>query len=275
MDFVSIAGFLGGWRSCVEIALLAVLIYCVLYFLRGSRGAMVLAGLVFVLIGLSWLSSQLHFQVIGKLIHESPVILALAIIVVFQPELRRAFAQLGSFTLLRGRKRREIIGEVVAAAVNMSRRKCGALIVLERRIGTRALEEDAVKLDLRVNSLVIESIFYPNSPLHDGAIIIRDDRIVAARVILPLTRNGGLLSKRLGTRHRAAVGVSEETDAVVVVVSEETGIISICTGGILKRDLPVEQLEDALEELMQARHSGNVFLTADGETDGHSMEDLQ
>lgn len=244
----------------VEIGILAFLIYEVLYFLRGSRGVYVLTGVIVALIGLSLLAEWLNFEVIGRLISESGVVLAVAIVVVFQPELRRAFARLGSYTFLRGKRRREIISEVVAAAMDMSRRKCGALIVLERRIGMRALEEDAVRLDIKVNALVLESIFYPNSPLHDGAVIIRDNRIVAARVILPLTRNGEMLSKRLGTRHRAALGVSEETDAVVVVVSEETGIISICAGGILKRDLPPEQLENYLAELMSQSRTESADL---------------
>ena len=244
----------------VEIGILAFLIYEVLYFLRGSRGVYVLTGAIVALIGLSLLAEWLNFEVIGRLISESGVVLAVAIVVVFQPELRRAFARLGSYTFLRGKRRREIISEVVAAAMDMSRRKCGALIVLERRIGMRALEEDAVRLDIKVNALVLESIFYPNSPLHDGAVIIRDNRIVAARVILPLTRNGEMLSKRLGTRHRAALGVSEETDAVVVVVSEETGIISICAGGILKRDLPPEQLENYLAELMSQSRTESADL---------------
>ena len=265
MDWGEIAGMIQTvWKFLcpfAEIGILAFLIYEVLYFLRGSRGVYVLTGVIVALIGMSLLAEWLNFEVIGRLISESGVVLAVAIIVIFQPELRRAFAQLGSYTFLRGKRRREIISEVVAAAMDMSRRKCGALIVLERRIGMRALEEDAVRLDIKVNALVLESIFYPNSPLHDGAVIIRDNRIVAARVILPLTRNGEMLSKRLGTRHRAALGVSEETDAVVVVVSEETGIISICAGGILKRDLPPEQLENYLSELMAQTRTENTVLS--------------
>lgn len=281
MDWSAFAGqILSVWEAVcpvVEIGILAFLIYAVLYFLRGSRGVYVLAGVVIALIGLSLLAELLKFKVIGRLIGESGVVLAVAIIVIFQPELRRAFAQLGSI-FWRGKRQREVIGEVVAAAVAMSRRKCGALIVLERRIGTRALEEDAVRLDIKVNALVLESIFYPNSPLHDGAVIIRDNRIVAARVILPLTRNGGMVSKQLGTRHRAALGMSEETDAVVVVVSEETGIVSICTGGVLKRDLPPEQMEEYLAELMLQRRTDNASLplfTIDDNRDRTTTEELR
>ena len=279
MDWGEIAGVIQTvWKVLcpfVEIGILAFLIYEVLYFLRGSRGVYVLTGLIVALIGMSLLAEWLNFEVISRLISESGVVLAVAIIVIFQPELRRAFAQLGSYTFLRGKRRREIISEVVAAAMDMSRRKCGALIVLERRIGMRALEEDAVRLDIKVNALVLESIFYPNSPLHDGAVIIRDNRIVAARVILPLTRNGEMLSKRLGTRHRAALGVSEETDAVVVVVSEETGIISICAGGVLRRDLPPEQLENYLSELMSQTRTESTALPVFMMDDKTNTEDFR
>ena len=279
MDWGEIAGVIQTvWKVLcpfVEIGILAFLIYEVLYFLRGSRGVYVLTGLIVALIGMSFLAEWLNFEVISRLISESGVVLAVAIIVIFQPELRRAFAQLGSYTFLRGKRRREIISEVVAAAMDMSRRKCGALIVLERRIGMRALEEDAVRLDIKVNALVLESIFYPNSPLHDGAVIIRDNRIVAARVILPLTRNGEMLSKRLGTRHRAALGVSEETDAVVVVVSEETGIISICAGGVLRRDLPPEQLENYLSELMGQTRTESTALPVFMMEEKNTTEDFR
>ena len=279
MDWGEVAGVIQTvWKVLcpfVEIGILAFLIYEVLYFLRGSRGVYVLTGLIVALIGMSFLAEWLNFEVISRLISESGVVLAVAIIVIFQPELRRAFAQLGSYTFLRGKRRREIISEVVAAAMDMSRRKCGALIVLERRIGMRALEEDAVRLDIKVNALVLESIFYPNSPLHDGAVIIRDNRIVAARVILPLTRNGEMLSKRLGTRHRAALGVSEETDAVVVVVSEETGIISICAGGVLRRDLPPEQLENYLSELMGQTRTESTALPVFMMDDKTNTEDFR
>ena len=279
MDWGEVAGVIQTvWKVLcpfVEIGILAFLIYEVLYFLRGSRGVYVLTGLIVALIGMSFLAEWLNFEVISRLISESGVVLAVAIIVIFQPELRRAFAQLGSYTFLRGKRRREIISEVVAAAMDMSRRKCGALIVLERRIGMRALEEDAVRLDIKVNALVLESIFYPNSPLHDGAVIIRDNRIVAARVILPLTRNGEMLSKRLGTRHRAALGVSEETDAVVVVVSEETGIISICAGGVLRRDLPPEQLENYLSELMAKARTESTALPVFMMEEKNTTEDFR
>lgn len=175
--------------------------------------------------------------------------LGAAIVIIFQPELRRAFAQLGSYRFFQGQRRREVIGELVSAAGNMARRKCGALMVVERRIGLQNLVDDSVRLDIKVNAMVLESIFYPNSPLHDGAVIIRDGRIVAARAILPLTRAENI-SRRLGTRHRAALGISEDTDAVTIVVSEETGAISIACRGVLHRDLAIGELENYLEKLI-------------------------
>ncbi|MPN31701.1 hypothetical protein SDC9_179175 [bioreactor metagenome] len=170
-------------------------------------------------------------------------------VIIFQPELRRAFAQLGSFSFFQGKRRREVITEIMTAATNMARRKCGALMVIERRIGLQNLIDDSVRLDIKVNAMVLESIFFPNSPLHDGAVIIRDDRIVAARAILPLTRSQNV-SVRLGTRHRASLGISEETDAVTVVVSEETGAISVACRGVLHRDLSPEELANYLEKLI-------------------------
>jgi len=160
-----------------------------------------------------------------------------------------------------GKKRREFIGELVAAVRDMSRRKCGALIVIERRIKLQMLIDDSIPLDVKVNALILESIFYPNSPLHDGAVIIRDDRILAARVILPLTR-AEHISRRLGTRHRAALGISEESDAVSVIVSEETGSISIAYRGNFHRDLSMPQLEQLLEKLIIQRDDSETAETA-------------
>lgn len=244
-----IAEFSVSIRSVVEIAILSFLIYKALYYLRGARGSYVLAGMIIVLVVLTVLSNRLKLEVITWLLGVFWVSFAPAVIIIFQPELRRAFAQLGSYTFFQGRRRREVIGELVMAAQNMSKRHCGALIVVERRIGMQAIVDDSIKLDIKVNSMVLESIFFPNSPMHDGAVIIRDGRIIAARAILPLTRSENI-SRRLGTRHRAALGISEETDAVVIVVSEETGIISIACRNSLYRDLSVPEFENYLEKLL-------------------------
>ena len=236
-------------RMLLEILILTVVIYKTLYYLRGARGSSVLAGLIILLVVLTMLSIQFKLDVISWLLKGLWGALGAAIVIIFQPELRRAFAQLGSYRFFQGQRRREVIGELVSAAGNMARRKCGALMVVERRIGLQNLVDDSVRLDIKVNAMVLESIFYPNSPLHDGAVIIRDGRIVAARAILPLTRAENI-SRRLGTRHRAALGISEDTDAVTIVVSEETGAISIACRGVLHRDLAIGELENYLEKLI-------------------------
>lgn len=244
-----LSGIVDFLKMFLEIFILTMVIYKTLHYLRGTRGASVLAGITSLLLVLTLLSEKLNLNVLNWLLNSIWGTLGAAVVIIFQPELRRAFAQLGSILFFQGKQRREIITEIVNAAVNMSRRKCGALMVLERRIGLQSLVDDAVRLDIKVNAMVLESIFYPNSPLHDGAVIIRDDRIIAARAILPLTRTENI-SIRLGTRHRAAMGVSEETDAVVVTVSEETGAISVACRGALHRDLIGEELEKYLEKLI-------------------------
>ena len=225
-------------KMFLEIFILTVVIYKTLHYLRGARGASVLAGITILLLVLTLLSKKLNLDVLNWLLTGIWGTLGAAVVIIFQPELRRAFAQLGSFSFFQGKRRREIITEIVNAAVNMSRRKCGALMVIERRIGLQNLVDDSVRLDIKVNAMVLESIFYPNSPLHDGAVIIRDDRIVAARAILPLTRAENI-SIRLGTRHRASLGVSEET-----------GAISVACRGVLHRDLTGEELANYLEKLI-------------------------
>ena len=174
-------------------------------------------------------------------------IASVALVVIFQPELRRAFAQLGSKSFAHhANVQKRTIRETVSAVTQMSRSKTGALIVFERQIGMATFKNSAVHLEAKVSSLLLQSIFYPNSPLHDGALIIRGDTIEAAHAILPLTQQPEFAHQNIGTRHRAAIGVTEETDAVAVVVSEETGGISMAKRGSLKRFLPPDQLFELL-----------------------------
>ena len=236
-------------RPALEIAILAFLIYKVLYYLRGTRGSNILAGILIMLMLLTAVCDLIKLEVLNWILAGVWTVLATAIIVIFQPELRRAFAQLGSASFLHSNRTKEAITEVVTAVLNMSKRRIGALIVIERSIGMRAIVEDSIKLDIKLNSLIIESIFFPNSPLHDGAIIIKNDKIIAAHSILPLSRDESL-TRSLGTRHRAAVGITEESDAVVVVVSEETGKISIACRGSLRQDVKVDKLLQYLTGLL-------------------------
>jgi len=248
-------------RMIAEIAILFLVIYGVLYYLRSTRGSFILFGAVAVWLGLSLAAGFLQMKVIEQLLDMIRNGLLVVLAILFQPELRRLLAQLGSYTVWQGRRRREMIGEIVTAACNMAGRKCGALIVIERRIHLQALVDDAVALDDKVNSLLLESIFYPNAPLHDGAVVIRGDRIIAARAILPLTRSKEV-SPQLGTRHRAALGISEDSDAVIVVVSEETGTISIAQRGVLHRDLDENALRSMLVKLLVERDDDEFSETA-------------
>lgn len=232
-----------------EIMILWIAIYWLLYYLHSSRGILILValgGLWFCSLAVEWLQMDVLAYILAVIGNSSLIL----VFVLFQPELRRALAQLGSYVDWRHwRRRREMIGEIVTAACAMAGRKCGALIVIERKMRLQTLADDAVPLDDSVDALLLQSIFFPNAPLHDGAVIIRGDRIIAARVILPLTRSGDI-SPQLGTRHRAALGISEESDAVVVVVSEETGSISIAQRGTLTRDVSGDDLRRLLEKLL-------------------------
>ncbi len=234
-------------RPYLDFAVIAALIYCLLYFLRGTRGASVLAGCVIVLIFLTLLTNVLKFEVMNWLLQNFWTIASIALVVIFQPELRRAFAQLGSKSFsTHANVQKKTIRETVSAVTQMSRRKTGALIVFERQIGMATIKNSAVHLEAKVSSLLLQSIFYPNSPLHDGALIIRGDTIEAAHAILPLTQQPEFARQNIGTRHRAATGVTEETDAVAVVVSEETGGISMAKRGNLRRDLTPDELFELL-----------------------------
>ena len=265
-------------RAILEVTILFVVINELLYYLRNTRGSLVLTGAFIGIMALALVANWLGLQVINYILSTLYASAFLALIIIFQPELRRALAQLGSMLVRQGKKKREFIGEVVAAARDMSRRKCGALIVIERRIKLQMLIDDSIPLDIKVNALILESIFYPNSPLHDGAVIIRDDRIQAARVILPLTRSEKI-SPRLGTRHRAALGISDETDAVSVIVSEETGSISIACKDEFHRDLSIPQLEHLLEQYIIQKADSEIQETLlaleECDTNGHLLSTAQ
>jgi len=243
-----------GWgyiQPALEVFILSFIFYKILYYLRGTRGSNILAGMLIVLLILTAGADFMKFEVLSWALSGLWTLLATAMIVIFQPELRRAFAQLGSMSFRQEDRKKEVITEITTAVLNMANRKIGALMVIERKIGMRSIVEDAVKLDVKVNAMILESIFYPNSPLHDGAIIIKNDRIIAAHAILPLSRNENF-TKSMGTRHRAAVGITEETDAVVVVVSEENGNISVACRGSIRYDVKVDKLLRYLSSLIMA-----------------------
>ncbi len=242
-------------RAIVEIAVFTVGIYLVLRFLRQTRGSGVVRGLTLILIT----ATVVYFLPIRvfdlsrlKIVFESIANLTvLGLVIVFQPEIRRAIVHLGDSPIFGRFFRRELktLQRLIRSVARLSKERMGALIAIEREGSLASMSETGITIDAEVNSYLIESIFFPKSALHDGAIIIRDDRIVAASCLLPLSQNPDI-DKRLGTRHRAAVGLTEETDAIAVVVSEETGKVSLAVGGRLEFDLTLEQLEKLLEREM-------------------------
>ena len=229
----------------LDFAIIWAMIYGVLYFLRGTRSANVLFGVIAILLISALAVSYLNrLTVLRYLLMDCLVpVLGTAILVIFQPEFRRAFAQAGSI-FVSSRTDKETIDQVVEAASQLSVTRTGAIIVFERNIGLADTTRSAVSLDARVDSLLLQSIFYPNSPLHDCAVVIgKNNRIIAAHAVLPLAEEDFFMNgKRLGTRHRAAAGISQETDAIAVVVSEETGMISIAKKGRLVRGLKPDEL---------------------------------
>ena len=235
------------WRQPLEILLLFSVIYVVLYYSRKTHGARMMLVLVVLLLSL-WVGARImELPVITMLFEEFYGSTIIALLIIFQPEVRRGLTQLG--LVMEKRHRKEVISEIEDAVINMAGSKIGALIVIEGKEQLQSLIDDAIQLDAQVNSQLLESIFFPNSPLHDGAVIIRGDRIVAARAILPLTRSKEI-SPNLGTRHRAALGISEESDAVTIMISEESGGVCIAYDGELHRDLSEFGLNRMLETLV-------------------------
>ena len=236
--------------SVIDILLVAIIIYEFLALVRGTRAALMLVGVVA-------LALTFYFARIGELTTVNWLISTLlpyavfALIVVFQGEIRQALARLGRRLTFRTTMSSDgdAYDDIVLAANLFSQNQTGALIVLEREVGLRTYIESGVPLEARLSYDLLATIFRPSAPLHDGAVIIQKDRIAAAACFLPLSMNP-VLSTQLGTRHRAAIGITEETDAVAVVVSEETGAISLTVGGKIERDLTVEELRARLSTLL-------------------------
>jgi diadenylate cyclase len=239
------------FTAALDIVIVAVLIYQFLLIIRGRRAVHVLMGMgvLAVIYGIAvWAKLELLHTILATLAPYT----AIALIVMFQTELRRALARLGRrpFLGVTQLERRELSQEVVLAVGRMSQSKIGALIVLERKIGLRTFVESGVNVDAVVSRDLLCAIFHPGGALHDGAVIIQGDRIAAAACFLPLTTNP-LLVTELGTRHRAALGISEESDCVAVVVSEETGKVSVAAFGEIEIDVPLERVEHMLSDRVE------------------------
>jgi diadenylate cyclase len=238
------------FNDTLDIALVYYLFYRLLLIIKGTRAFQMLIGIGIIVLVLIT-SQMLEFYTLDWLIHSFWSQIVLAVVILFQPEIRRTLARVGERRLFRSLSPIEsskFIEETVKASVSMANKRIGALIVLERDTDLSTIVEMGTELDAKVSKEILVSIFLPYSPIHDGASIIRNGRIVAAGCFLPLTLSSNL-SKSLGTRHRAAVGLTEESDAVVVVVSEETGEISVVTNGAIEHNADAPALRKTLSDL--------------------------
>ncbi len=242
-----------GWWDLVDIAIVSVAIYELLKLIRGTRAVQMAVGSAFIA-GLFYISQWGRLETVNWLIRNVVGYIVFAAIVVFQSDIRRALAHIGRAPFFRYFARLEggdeTIEEVAVAAAMLSNQRVGGIIVIERQIGLRNYIEGGIPLDAMLTYDLLVSIFQISSPLHDGAVIVSGDRIAAAACFLPLTVNPRL-SRELGTRHRAAIGLTEENDAVAVVVSEETGIMSIAIDGRIERNLDADALRTRLKELVR------------------------
>src|ERR1051326_4005970 len=248
------------WRPIVEILILTIAIYYVFSFVRGTRGFSILTGFLVVLLTLAIASSFLDLKVLRALLGTFSAFFAVAVLVIFQPELRRMLAQLGNFPLFQtSHEQRENIEVIIQTVERLADVRIGALIAIEQSIQLQESVESGISIDCVATPEMLETIFFPNNAIHDGGAIIKGDRVAYAACIFPLSRRQDL-NKSLGTRHRAALGLSEETDAVVVVVSEETGSISYAHNGQLVRGVTLEELRAFLSSiLVQPAKSRNLF----------------
>jgi len=239
------------YRDIIDILIIAYLIYRVLTVMRKTNASSVIKGIVFLL-AVAWLSNFLNLKVVTYVLNQALQMGVLILIVLFQPELRKLFEQVGSSRLgwifrkrLNVENTENMLNSVLTAAEAMSSSNTGAIIVFERDVGLNDFAVTGTRIDANVTPELIQNIFYHNSPLHDGALLIREGRLLAAACMLPLSNNISL-SRELGMRHRAAVGISERSDALAVIVSEQNGAISVAVDGMLKRQLTRETLEKLL-----------------------------
>ena len=248
-----------GLADIADILVVAAIVYKLLMLTRDTRGSAVLKGLLLllVLVGVSNLVGLTALSwLLSAVLNNGPIVL----VILFQPEIRKALEQFGRGARIDVRRDEaqenadKLIDEIIRCVLNLSRRRVGALIVFEGKTGLQDIIENGIALDSQISAGLLENIFEPNTPLHDGAVVIRDKRIMSAASFLTLT--DASISHDLGTRHRAALGVSETTDATVLIVSEETGIISMARGGKLMRHLDQKVLRTILEDMYKPQRKG-------------------
>jgi diadenylate cyclase len=238
------------WPDGIEILLLATCIYQIYRAFRATRGAQILVGLGTILVVLTLVSTVFKFEVIQWLLVQTAQFLAFALIVIFQPELRTGLARLGSNRLfsLYGRRRLDFLERFTDAVINLSKKRVGALFAIQRDVSLKEQLDTGVALDARFSPELAMAVFFPKAPLHDGGMIIADDRVAGAACVFPVTERE-MQDRSTGLRHRAALGLTERTDAICVVVSEETGGISICENGALQRNLTEKQFRERIANI--------------------------
>ncbi len=261
------AGF--GWTSLFEVAAIALVLWLTLRLLRGTTAMSVVRGMVIIVLAATVLARVVDSAVLDWMIDNALAVLLIVVLVVFQPELRRALEHVGRARGIRApigvrHPYRDLIPIVAAVAARLSRERIGALLVFERQTGLEELADMGVRVGGAPSADLLSSIFHPGSPLHDGAVLLRPGEVLAAACILPTTtgghadgvRPGGVSQLHYGTRHRAAIAVSEQTDAIAVVVSEETGLISVVENGELRQGLDGAALEQTLLRLLRPGRGG-------------------
>ncbi len=252
-----------GINSIVDIGIVCYVLYHGYLLIRDMRAKQLVKGIV-LLIALIPISDLFELHMVKYILNHTFQVGVIALVVVFQPEIRRALEYIGrtSFSLSNLEKNAQtsaqVIKEIVSATSSLARQKIGALIIFEQKIGLTDISESGTKLNANISSGLLINIFIPNTPLHDGAVIIKDYTIMAAGCFLPLTENN-LLSKDIGTRHRAAIGMTEKSDAVALIVSEETGYISYAVEGRLYRNVQIEELEYLLSGIYMDNDKVNLF----------------
>jgi diadenylate cyclase len=239
----------------LDILLVAVLVYRLLILVKGTRSAQMYVGL-FVLVVVGLIAREFNLIAVGWIVDSLKTVWLIAFVILFQPELRHALASIGRTRyfrqFLRGDSFYGVLGEIVRAAETLAQRRHGGLIVIERNVGLRNFVDTGTRIDARVTAELLVTLFSPGSPLHDGAVILHEDTVIAASCILPLSTNPNT-SIALGTRHRAALGLSEECDAAVIVVSEQTGSISVAFRGEMRQNLDEGQLRSELSRIFRIR----------------------
>jgi diadenylate cyclase len=255
MIVAELLNFLGDhWADAIEIGLLTVAIYYSWRLLQGTRGSNVLAGLVTLFLVVTLTSQIIGLPVISWIATRLSAVLVIALLIIFQPELRRGLAALGSHRIFfPARKTPAAIDQLAEITFELSNRQLGALLAIERSQNIEAFAQSGVPIDAVLSPELLVSIFFPKTPLHDGGVIIRDDRVVSAACIFPVSQQVDL-DRSLGLRHRAALGLAEESDAVIIVVSEETGVVSICHGTTIDRNFDPESFKEHLGLLLASSH---------------------